>query len=260
MATYTLQTPSKPSFLSQNVRSKGLFWQGVEFLQKDYDKELKFIETNCKVPSEILISLMLAVSYSNPPSVRPASNNGLTGWSLFYGTPQGGKQLNAKVVLNYEKAKARMTANEEAKLKTFGLTYAKSGAVTGFPEITTALQSNTKFNLFFAAIFLGQLMDGKGYGIDTLPNWSVTDNSRLSLERLIVVFLNGADLSKDSVKKAVSRNYTNALTLMEAIRPTDPFSADVINRVLGTGGYLDQIVNTFPSNGISYAASKFKFA
>ena len=260
MATYTLQTPSKPSFVSQNVITKSSFWGRVNDIQIAYDKELKFIETNCKVPSEILIALMMATSYSNPPAPRPASSAGLTGWSLFYGTPQGGKQLNAKVVLNYEKAKGRMTANEEAKLKTYGLSYNKATVNTGFPEITSALQLNPKFNLLFAAIFLGQLMDGKGFGIDTLANWSVADNTRLSLERIIVVFLNGADLSKDSVKKATSGNYTNALTLMEAIRPTDPFSADVINRVLGTGGYLDQIVNTFPSNGISYAASKFKFA
>ena len=40
MATYTLQTPSKPSFVSQNVRTKGLFWQGVESLERDFDKDL----------------------------------------------------------------------------------------------------------------------------------------------------------------------------------------------------------------------------
>jgi len=161
-----------------------------------------------------------------------------------------------------------MTANEEAKLKAFGLTYAKASVASpapattnsGFQEITSALQLNNSFNLLFGAIFLGQLMDGKGYQIDMTANWSVTDNSRLCLERIIVVFLNGADTSKDSVKKAISRNYTNALTLMEAIRPTDPFSADVINRTLGTGGYLDQIVNDYRSNGLRYSASKFKFA
>jgi hypothetical protein len=268
MATYTLQTPSKPSFPSQNVRTKGLFWQGVELLEREYDKDLKFIETNCKIPSEILISLLLAISYSNPPAPRPQANAGLLGWELAYGAPVGGKRLNAKVVLNYEKAKARMTANEEAKLKAFGLTYAKASGTSlapatgtnGFQEITTALQWNSAFNLLFGAIFLGQLMDSKGYGLDTYPNWAVDDSSNLHLERIIVVFLNGADTSRDSVKKALSRNYTNALTLMEAIKPTDPFSADIINRVLGTGGYLDQIVNDYRSNGLRYSASKFKFA
>lgn len=270
MATYTLQTPSKPSFVSQNVRTKGLFWQGVEFLEKEHDKDLKFIETNCKVPAEILISLLLAISYSNPPAPRPKErgNAGLLAWELGYGAPVGGKRLNAKVVLNYEKAKARMTANEEATLKSFGLTYAKASATSpapatstgGFQEITPTLQFNNKFNLLFGAIFLGQLMDSKGYGLDTYANWAVDDSSNLRLERIIVVFLNGADTSRDSVKKALSRNYTNALTLMEAIRPTDPFSADIINRVLGTGGYLDQIVNDYRSNGLRYSASKFKFA
>lgn len=268
MATYTLQTPSAPSFPSQNVLSKVLFWQGVERIEKDYDKDLKFIETNCKVPSEILIALMMAVTYSNPPAPRPKANVGMLGWELAYGAPVNGKRLNAKVVLNYEKAKARMTANEEAKLKSFGLTYAKvtgtqsapATGTSGFQEITSALQLNNAFNLLFGAIFLGQLMDGKGYAIDMNANWAVTDNSRLCLERIIVVFLNGADTSRDSVKKAISRNYTNALALMEAIRPSDPFSADVINRMLGTGGYLDQIVNDYRSNGLKYSASKFKFA
>lgn len=260
MATYTLQTPASPAFKAQNVLSSSLFWQKVESIERDFDKDLKFIETNCKIPSEILIALMLATTYSNPPAPRPKGSAGLLGWELGYGAPVDGKRLNAKVVLNYEKAKARMTANEEAKLKTFGLTYAKTGATSSFQEITSALQANSKFNLLFGAIFLGQLMDGKGYGLDTFANWSVDNNSRLGLERILVVFLNGADTSRDSVKKAISRNYTTTLALMEAIKSTDPFSADVINRVLGTGGYLDQIAHSFRSNGLSYGASKFKFA
>lgn len=269
MATYTLQTPSQPSFAAKNVLFGKNFGNKLQAFQQGYDKELKFLEENCKVPSQVIISLVMALNYSTLNAQKPKTNAGFMGWELGYGAPVGDKRVNAKVVLNYEKAKARMTANEEAKLKGFGLTYAKASGTalapatgtSGFQEITSALQLNNSFNLLFGTIFLGQLMDSKGYGLDTYANWAVDDRSNLRLERIIVVLLNGADTSKDSVKKAISRNYSNALTLMEAIRPTDPFSADVINQVLGTGGYLDLIVNGWINGrGGTDSYEKFKYA
>jgi hypothetical protein len=264
MATYTLQTPSKPAFNAVGVRNSSGFQATVDPFFQAHDKDLKFIEENCKVPSEIIVAIVIAVSKSPEPNpVRPEINKGLMGWSLLWGAGLEGKRTNAKVVLNYEYSKGRMTSKELEKLKSFGLNYNKVATKTapiGFNDITPELQTNNSFNLLYGAILLGQLMDSKGYGIDTFANWPIDDRLNLHLERIIVVFLNGGDTSKSSVQKAISRRYETAISLLDAIKTEDPFSASTISRVLGTGGYLEMLVHGFRSNGISYSASKFKHA
>lgn len=262
MATYTLQTPSSPAFKAEGVRNANGFQATVFPFFAAHSKDLEFIELNCKVPYEIITAIVVAVSKSLAPNpVRPKDNGGLMGWSGLWGAGLDGKRSNAKIVLNYEFAKNRMTAKELERLKAYGLTYNKVATKTtpiGFNDITTELQANNSFNLLYGAILLGQLMDSKGYGIDTYPNWAIDDRSNLHLERIIVVFLNGGDTSRPSVQKALSRRYDTALSLMNAIKAEDPFSASTISRVLGEGGYLTMLVKGFRSNGIAYSVNKYK--
>jgi hypothetical protein len=262
MATYTLQTPSSPAFKAEGVRNADGFQATViPFFTKSW-KELEFIENNCKVPYEVVTALLVAVSKSLAPNpVRPATNNGLMGWSLTWGAPVEGKRLNARTVLNYEKTNYRMTANEEAKLIALGLKYNKEATKTeqkGWTEVTAALQANENFNMLYGAILLGQLMDSKGLGLDKFPNWAIDDRLNLHLERVIVVFLNGGDTSRPSVQKALSRRYDTALSLMNAIKAEDPFSASTISRVLGEGGYLTMLVKGFRSNGWAWKVNRYK--
>lgn len=241
MATYTLQTPSSPTFNAERVLTRQTLTNTIIGIQQGFNPILKFVELNCKVPSEIIISLMLASSYQNAPA-KPDLNYGMTGWSLLYGNANNDakKRRNANVVLNWEKMKARMTTLEESKLKEFGIVY--DAKTRTFTEITKSKQGEYYFNILYAGILLGQLMDNNVDGITT-KYWNVYNNLQLAMDRIIVVFLNGADTSKESVKMAISRQYDNAKGLMEAIRPSDPYSAQIINMVCGKGGYLDSLVN-----------------
>lgn len=246
MANYTLQTPSVPNFAATNVLTGVKLSNSVKYVMDTYGKSLKFVEVNCKVPMEITASLMLAISGGKVDAFPKTSfNYGIMGWSLAYGAPDAaGKRMNAKEVLNFELLQRRMTTNEVNKLKSLGLVY--DGKTGGFPNLTQANQANAEISILYAAIFLGQCMDSKVFGINQ-ANWAVGASGAMLLERIIVVYLNGADMSKDSVKKAVLGYYPNALTLMKDIQATDPLSASVINKTLGTGGYLDSLANGWQS-------------
>lgn len=247
MATYKLQTPSSPTFNAERVITGQNLANNIITIQQGFNPILKFVELNCKVPSEIIVSLMLATSYQNAPA-KPELNYGITGWSLLYGTvaPATQKRRNANVVLNWERLRGRMTSVEEAKLKEFGIVY--DAKTRTFTEITKNKQGEYYFNVLYAGILLGQLMDNNVDGV-TAKNWNVYNNLNLALDRIIVLFLNGADTSKESVKMALSRNYDNAKGLIEAIRGNDPYSAQIVNMICGKGGYLDSLVNGWSMGG-----------
>lgn len=259
MATYTLQTPATPNFKALNVLSGIELKNRLTIIMQNYGKSIKFVQDSCKVPADITASFMMAFSGGQAaylPSTSPIY--GLMGWSRFYGTPDAkGSRMNARAILNWEKVTRRMTSAEESRLKA--LNYVWDAKQNSFPEITATLQGNADFNILVGAIFLGQLMDSKAYGIDK-ANWALDAKGGLHLERIIVVYANGADMSKDSVKKAVNGNYPTAISLIDAIQGTDQASVALINKILGTGGYLDSFVNILGSIGSVASFSSFKIS
>jgi hypothetical protein len=245
MATYTLKIPASPQFSAQGVMHESMMKARLDdIITPRWGKMLTYTADSTKVPKQILIAIMSAISGGYNETIPAGSvNEGLMGWSRLYGAPDAKNiRANAKTILNYEIQNSRMTSNEQKKLKELGYVY--DVAKKSFPDITSLLQKKPEFNILVAGIFIGQCMDSKVSGISK-GNWALDGSANLHLERVILVYLYGADTSSPIVQTAISGTARDAFSLMAAIKdmPQSAYGISMINKILGNNGYLDLLVN-----------------
>lgn len=229
MATYTVSVPKSGLVSPTSWGSRNAVKGQLDNIVTKYGKFLKFASANSKIPTEVLASFISVESGGNPTAGGSGSiTQGLMQWNrdLIWATLEGEKRMG------------RLTPDEEAKLKSFGISYLSSGKLSR--KITQADAVNPELNILIGSILLGQYSDGYYDGgkfkKDTAGkkiNWA-SDNGELRLDRMIAVYNAGA--YGDTGKKAISGGYKDAVALANAVNPT---TRAYINKMLGLNGALD---------------------
>jgi len=229
MATYTVSVPKSGLVSPTTWGSRNAVKGQIETILTKYGKFLKFASDNSKLPMEVLASFISVESGGNPTAGGSGSiTQGLMQWNRDF----------IWASLEAEKRMGRLTPDEEAKLKSFGISYLPSGKLSR--KITQADAVKPELNILIGSILLGQYSDGYYDGgkfkKDTAGNkinWA-SDNGELRLDRMIAVYNAGA--YGDTGKKAISGGYKDALALANAVNPT---TRGYINKMLGLNGALD---------------------
>jgi len=245
MSTFTLSVPTIPSFKAVDSLTSADIQNEVSRItrnKKTVDIWRRVVQ-NTKIPASLLFSFAGSSGFN--PSFASGNAFGLMSLSTLYGAtdPKTKQRLNSKIILNYEKGKNRMTTNEFNTLKKLG--YVFDTKTKSFPDVTESLLKNYEFNLLLGAIFLGQLIDGDpyiNYALTNITSIGTSDsNKNLLLERIIVLYFNACNTDVPSVQMALSKNYTTALSLIQAIEGSDPSTAFKIKQIMGVGGWIDQL-------------------
>jgi hypothetical protein len=249
MATFTLTVPTTPQFKSVNsIGSSGIQnVVGSITKRKEYVDIWRRVVQNTKVPATLLMAFASNSGF-NPEFVQGTSFGMMSVNTLYGGIDPVTKQrANSKIILNNEKIKGRMTANELATFKKLGYNFVAEKTAS-FPDVTEALLKNYEFNLLMGAIFLGQLIDNEfyvNYNALTKKSVAVTDSrNNLLLERIIVLYYNSCNFDLPSVQMALSGQYPTAISLIQAIEGVDPSCAYKIKQIMGVGGWIDSLKNS----------------
>jgi hypothetical protein len=248
MGTFTLAIPASPQFKSARTIDQAEIKNkvgSITFRKENVDIWRRVIQ-NTKVPATLLFAFA-GISGFNQGFVS-GSSFGLMSVDTFYGAtdPKTKLRQNSNIILNYEKQKLRMTSNETSAFKSTGFIY--DDKANSFPNVTNVFLQNYEFNLLMGAIFLGQLIDGDAPLISQ-KGWNVDARNNLMLERIIVLYYNSCNIAMPSVQMALSGQYPNALSLIQAIEGTDPNSAVRIKQIMGVGGWIDSLKNSATFDG-----------
>jgi hypothetical protein len=222
MATSTLSVPQANLVSPTSWGSRESIVKMIDKIIKNYGKELKFASDNSNIPVEVLASFIAVESGGNPTAGGSSSpTQGLMQWNRAY----------AKNFLEAEKKLGRLTPDEEAKLKAYGITFNAQGQTRA---ITQADQIKPGLNILIGSILLGQYADSRYDGGKFTGKWAVDENGELRLDRIITVYNTGA-YGPDG-KKARTGNHPNAFSLANAVNST---TRTYINKMLGKNGAMD---------------------
>lgn len=254
MSTFTLAVPTSPSFKAVNGITSAEIQNRIGSItrNKEITDVWRRVVQNTKIPASLLFAFAGASGFN--PDFASANSYGIMSLSTFYGAtdPKTKLRPNSKVILNWEKQKNRMTLGETTAFKKFGFTWGVEG-VASFPNVTEALLKKYEFNLLMGAIFLGQLIDGDpyiNYALTPIKSVRLSDSkNNLLLERIIVLYFNACNTDVPSVQMALSNQYPNALSLVQAIEGSDPSTAYKIKQMMGVGGWIDSVKNSATFNG-----------
>jgi hypothetical protein len=211
MATL-LTIPSKPLVSPSSWGSRASIKKMLEQIKTDYDTYLTFASEQSGIPKEVIASF-IAVESGGKASAGTSGHvtQGLMQWNRTY----------AKSNLEKEKKEGRLTADEEAKLKEYGITFNSEGKTR---EITNADQLKPELNILIGSIILGQKID---------TDWG-TENGEMKLDRVIAVYNAGA--YGTTGKLARSKKYKTPQELASVV---NSITAGYIKKMLGQDGALD---------------------
>jgi soluble lytic murein transglycosylase-like protein len=222
MATTTLSVPQANLVSPTNWGSRASIASMVDKIVANYGTHLKMASQNSKIPVEVLASFIAVESGGNATAGGSGSlTQGLMQWNRQY----------AKNFLEAEKKKGRMTPEEEAKLKSYGITFDANGNTR---TITQADQVKPGLNILIGSILLGQYADSLYDGGKFTGQWAVDADNQLRLDRIIAVYNGGA--YGDTGKKARTGNHPTAFALANAVNTT---TRSYIAKMLGKNGAMD---------------------
>ena len=200
--------------------------QSISTLAKNtwakYGDYFNFASKTSRIPASILLGFTLVES-GGDPNAGPKGHitQGLMQWNRTY----------ASNTLTNEKKLGRLTADEEAKLKEFGI---KFDANNKTRAITNADQKKAELNILIGSIILGQLMDSYVNGKQDKPQWGTDDNGNMRLDRIIACYNAGA--YGETGKLARFGNYATPSALAKAVNPV---TRAYISKIYGVNGAMD---------------------
>jgi len=211
MATL-LTVPSKPLVAPTSWGSRDSIKKTLQKIKDKYSTYLAFASEQSGIPQEVIASFIAVESGGNASAGTSGhATQGLMQWNRAY----------AKSNLEKEKSEGRLTAQEEAKLKEYGITFDSAGKTR---DITNADQLKPELNILIGTIILGQKID---------TDWG-TENGEMKLDRVIAVYNAGA--YGTTGKLARSKKYK---TPAELVAVVNSITAGYIKKMLGQNGALD---------------------
>lgn len=238
MATYTLSVPSTGLFAPSTIGDRKTVQKTIKDGLKNYGTYFKFASENSKIPLEVLLAFAAVESGIG----RNIGNAG----HITRGIMQWNRDL-VWASLEYEKKAGRMTSGEEAKLKSFGLTFSSAGKLllNGSPikTIPESTQIKPELNILVGSILLGQYIDSLHDGGKTTKDssgnvikWAADANGNLRMDKVIAVYNAGAYGDTGKKARTSPSTYPTPKSFADAINPT---TKKYINSILGKGGYFD---------------------
>lgn len=222
MGVSTLSVPQANLVSPTSWGSRASIASMVDKIIANYGPHLKMASQNSKIPVEVLASFIAVESGGNATAGGSGSlTQGLMQWNRQY----------AKNFLEAEKKKGRMTPEEEAKLKSYGISFDVNGNTR---TITQADQVKPGLNILIGSILLGQYADSLYDGGKFTGQWAVDADNQLRLDRIIAVYNGGA--YGDTGKKARTGNHPTAFALANAVNTT---TRTYIAKMLGKNGAMD---------------------
>ena len=222
MATSTLSIPDKNLTSPSSWGSRKAVATTMRKIATNYGTYLKFNSDNSKIPLEIIASFIAVESGGNPTAGAEGHiTQGLMQWNRTY----------ASNTLTNEKKLGRLTADEEAKLKEFGI---KFDANNKTRAITNADQKKPELNILIGSIILGQLMDSYVNGKQDKPQWGTDESGNMRLDRIIACYNAGA--FGTTGKLARFGNYASPSALAKAV---NPITRAYISKIYGINGAMD---------------------
>ena len=222
MAESTLAVPDKNLTSPSSWGSRKSIATMIRKIATNYGTYLKFASDNSKIPLEILASFIAVESGGNATAGAEGHiTQGLMQWNRNY----------ASNTFTNEKKLGRLTADEEAKLKEFGI---KFDANNKTRTITNADQKKAELNILIGSIILGQLMDSYVNGKQDKPQWGTDENNNMRLDRIIACYNAGA--YGDTGKLARFGNYATPSALAKAV---NPITRAYISKIYGVNGAMD---------------------
>jgi len=228
MATYTLSIPKSGLVSPVSWGSRTAVRNQIDKILTNYGSFIKFASDNSKLPKEVIASFIAVESGGNPTAGGSGSvTQGLMQWNRNF----------AKNTLEAEKRLGRLTAEEEAKLKKYNITFDSAGRTR---TITQADQIKPELNILIGSILLGQFADSMFDGGKVLKDSSgkkidwANSNGELRLDRIIAVYNAGA--YGDTGKKALKGNYPDAKALASVVNSV---TSAYISKMLGVNGAMD---------------------
>jgi hypothetical protein len=222
MADLTLAVPDKNLTSPSSWGSRKSIASVVRRIMQNYGKYIKFASDNSKIPMEILASFIAVESGGNATAGKDGHiTQGLMQWNRDY----------ASNTLSNEKKLGRLTADEEAKLKEFGI---KFDANNKTRAITNADQKKAELNILIGSILLGQYADSYVSGKQDKPKWATDDNGNIRLDRIVACYNAGA--FGETGKLARFGNYPSPSALAKVVNPT---TSNYISKIYGINGAMD---------------------
>jgi hypothetical protein len=229
MAILNLNVPEANLTSPSSWGSRKAVSDQVGSIVSKYGNYIKWASKESNIPMEVIASFIAVESGGSPTAGGSGSvTQGLMQWNRNF----------AKSTLEGEKKLGRLSANEEAKLKTYGITFDKSGLTR---SITQADQIKPELNIIIGSILLGQYIDSihdatkftKDSSGKTIY-WGVDKNNTMRLDKIIAVYNSGA--YGDTGKKARLGNYATPLALANDVNST---TSAYIKKMLGVNGGMD---------------------
>ena len=228
MATYTLSVPKSGLVSPTSWGTRTAVKNQIDKILTNYGSFIKFASENSKLPKEVIASFIAIESGGNATAGGASSaTQGLMQWNRNF----------AKNTLEAEKRLGRLTEEETAKLKKYGITFDSANKTR---TITQADQVKPELNILIGSILLGQFADSMFDGGKIIKDasnkkidWANSDGE-LRLDRIICVYNAGA--YGDTGKKAMKGNYKDAKAMAEAV---NPITSAYIKKMLGLNGAMD---------------------
>jgi len=222
MAEYSLLVPDKNLTSPSSWGSRKSVASTIKKIMENYGGYIKFASDNSKIPMEILASFIAVESGGNPTAGTEGHiTQGLMQWNRDF----------ASNMLSNEKKLGRMTADEEAKLKSYGITFDSNNKTRA---ITNADQKKPELNILIGSMLLGQYADSYVGGKQDKPLWATDPNGNIRLDRIICCYNAGA--YGQTGKLARFGNYPSPSSLAQAVNPT---TRTYIAKIYGINGAMD---------------------
>lgn len=229
MAILNLNVPEASLTSPSSWGSRKAVSDQVGSIVSKYGNYIKWASKESNIPMEVIASFIAVESGGSPTAGGSGSvTQGLMQWNRDF----------AKSTLEGEKKLGRLSANEEAKLKSFGITFDKNGLTRA---ITQADQIKPELNIIIGSINLGQLIDSLHDATKLTKDssgktiyWGTDKNNTMRLDRVIATY--NAGPYGDTGKKARTGNYETPLALANAVNST---TSAYIKKMLGVNGGMD---------------------
>lgn len=222
MADLTLSVPDKNLTSPASWGSRKSIVSMMKRIVTNYGTYLKFASDNSKIPMEILGAFIAVESGGNASAGKAGHvTQGLMQWNRNY----------ASNTLSNEKKLGRMTPDEEAKLKSYGITFDANNKTRA---ITNADQLKPELNILIGSILLGQYVDSYVSGKQDKPLWATDSNGNIRLDRIVACYNAGA--FGETGKLARFGNYATPSALAKVV---NPITSAYISKIYGVNGALD---------------------
>lgn len=222
MADITLSVPDKNLTSPSSWGSRKSVASTMRKIVNNYGSYLKFASDNSKIPMEILASFIAVESGGNATAGNEGHvTQGLMQWNRDY----------ASNTLSNEKKLGRLTADEEAKLKEYGI---KFDANNKTRAITNADQKKPELNILIGSILLGQYADSYVNGKQDKELWGTDKNGNLRLDRIVACYNAGAYGTTGKLAR-----FGNYATPSELAKAVNPVTRAYISKIYGINGAMD---------------------